>query len=83
MIRFDGKMLAVDYSVPKSLTLRQRMPGLKYEPYAVREAAEKLKTNKYADLARNVTKIMNSFPWLQSHLEDLGTEASSFAEIQK
>ncbi len=46
-----------DYTVPNSLfTLRRRTPGLKYEPSAVREAAEKLKTNKYADLAREKKK---------------------------
>jgi hypothetical protein len=52
-IRFDGRTVAVDYTVPNTLTLKQRTPGLKYEAYAVREAAEKLKTNKHADLARN------------------------------
>ena len=41
-IRFNGKTVAVDYTVPNTLTLKQRTPGIKYEPYAVRGAAEKL-----------------------------------------
>ncbi len=40
------------YTVPNTLNLKQRSPGIKYEPYEVRDAAQKLKNNKYADLAR-------------------------------
>ncbi len=36
-IRLDGKTVAV---VPNTLNIKQQTPGVKYEPYAVREAAE-------------------------------------------
>jgi hypothetical protein len=29
-IRFDRKTVAVEYTVPNTLTLKQRIPGLKY-----------------------------------------------------
>jgi hypothetical protein len=45
--------LAIVYTVPNTLNLKQRYPGVKYEPYEVRDAAQNLKNNKYADLARN------------------------------
>jgi hypothetical protein len=38
-----------DYTVPNTLNLKRRSPGVKYEPYDIREAAEKLKNNKYAE----------------------------------
>jgi hypothetical protein len=60
--------------------LRQQTPGLKYEPYAVREAAEKIKTNKYADLARN--KNQEFVPLVAESLGGLGKAAIKlFAEI--
>jgi hypothetical protein len=63
------KTVAIDYTVPYILDLKQRSPGVKYEPYEVREAAENLKNNKYTPMRTSrETKIMNSFPWLQSHL---------------
>ena len=46
-LSYDGKKVAVDYTVPNTLKLKQRTPGHEYEPYEVREEAEKLKTNKY------------------------------------
>ena len=45
--------LAIDYIVPNTLNLKHRSPDVKYEPYEVRNAAQNLKNNKYADLARN------------------------------
>ncbi len=52
-LSFDGKRTAVDFTVPNTLKLKQRTPGLVYEPYEVREEAENLKNNKYVNLARN------------------------------
>jgi hypothetical protein len=52
-IWFDGRSVAIDYTVPNTLNLKQRTPGVKYEPFEVRDAAQKLKINKHADLARN------------------------------
>jgi hypothetical protein len=75
-LNFDGRRAVVDYTVPNTLTVKQRTAGNKYDPYEVRNATQILKNNKYADLARNVT-IMNLFPWSQSHLEGLGTRLSS------
>jgi hypothetical protein len=40
-------------TVPNTLNLKQRTPGVKYDPLEVRSAAQNLKINKYADLARN------------------------------
>ena len=50
---FDGRSVAVDYTVPNTLILKQRTPGLKYSPLEVRTAAQNIKINKYANLARN------------------------------
>ena len=52
-LNFDGRRVAVDYTVPNTLTVKQRTAGNKYDPYEVRNAAQILKNNKYADLARN------------------------------
>ena len=84
-IWFDGRSVAIDYTVPNTLILKHRSPGVKYEPYEVRNAAQNLKNKKYADLANEQkTKIMNSFPWLQSHLVGLGGAAVKlFAEIAR
>ncbi len=44
-----------------------------YEPYEVREAAENLKLEQQVCGPREErTKIMNSFPWLQSTVMSLG-----------
>ena len=75
-LNFDGRKLAVDYTVPNTLTVKQRTVGNEYDPYEVRNAAQILKNNKYADLARN-NSTMSLFPWSQSHLEGLGTRPSS------
>ncbi len=83
-IRFDGKTVALDYTVSNTLNLKHRSPGFKYEPYAVREAAEKIKNNKYADLARNKN---HEFVPLVADLESLcglGKAAIKlFAEIAR
>ncbi len=77
-LNFDGRRVAVDYTVPDTLTVKQRTAGIKYDPYEVRNAAQILKNNKYADVPRSQgTTIMNLFPWSQSHLEGLGTRLSS------
>ncbi len=52
-LNFDGRRVAVDYTVPNTLTAKQRTAGNKYDPYEVRIAAQILKNNKYADLAKN------------------------------
>ncbi len=52
-IWFDGRSVAVDYTVPNTLNLKQRTPGVKYDPLEVQNAAQNLKINKYANLARN------------------------------
>ena len=46
-IWFDGRSVAIDYTVPNTLNLKQRTPGVKYEPFEVRIAAQNLKINKY------------------------------------
>ncbi len=51
-IWFDGRSVAVDYTVPNTLNLKQRTPGLKYAPLDVQKAAQNLKISKYANLAR-------------------------------
>ncbi len=38
-ICFDGRSVANDYTVPNTLNLKHRSPGVKYEPYEVRNAA--------------------------------------------
>jgi hypothetical protein len=35
--------VAVDYTVPNTLNLKQRTPGLKYAPLEVQKAAQNLK----------------------------------------
>ncbi len=47
--------MAIDYTVPNTLNLKQKTPGVKYAPLEVQTAAQNL-------------KIDHSFPWLQSHL---------------
>jgi hypothetical protein len=39
---FDGRSVAVDYTVPNTLNLKQRTPGLKYAPLEVRTATQNL-----------------------------------------
>ena len=67
-LNFDGRRVAVDYTVPNTLTVKQRTAGNKYDPYEVRNATQILKEH---------ATIMNLFPWSQSHLEGLGTRLSS------
>jgi hypothetical protein len=50
---FDGRSVAVDYTIPNTLNLKQRTPGFKYAPLKVQKAAQNLKISKYASLARN------------------------------
>jgi hypothetical protein len=71
-------MVVLDYTAPNILTKSQRTPELKYGPYAVRAAAEKLKTNKYlyADLARNKSHEFAESLGV-SRLVDLGNRLSS------
>ena len=77
-LNLDGRKLAVDYTVPNTLTAKQRTVGNKYDPYEVRNAAQILKNNKYADRSTSQgTTTMSLFPWSQSHLEGLGTRPSS------
>ena len=75
-LNFDGRRVAVDYTVPNTLTVKQRTAGNKYDPYEVRNAAQILKNNKYMRTSQGTTS-MNLFPWSQSRLEDLGTRLSS------
>ncbi len=85
-IYYDGiRSVAIDYSPQYTQSqLSSKDPlvlHLKYEPYEVRDAAQNLKNNKYTRPYKSVTaertKIMNSFPWLQSHLVGLGGQLSS------
>ena len=39
-LNFDGRRVAVDYTVPNTLTVKQRTAGIKYDPYEVRNAAQ-------------------------------------------
>jgi hypothetical protein len=78
LISTDRRRVAVDYTVPNTLTVKQRTAGIKYDPYEVRNAAQILKNNKYADLARNNNhEFVPLINWSQSHLEGLGTRLSS------
>ena len=81
-LSFDGKRTAVDFTVPNTLKLKQRTPGLVYEPYEVREEAENLKNNKYVNLARN--KYHEFVPLVAESLGGLGKAAIKlFAEIAR
>ena len=72
----------MDYTVPNTLKLKQRTPGHEYEPYEVCEEAEKLKTNKYANLARN--RNHEFVPLVAESLGGLGKAAIKlFAEIAR
>ena len=42
-LNFDGRRVAVDYTVPNTLTVKQRTAGNKYDPSEVRNAAQMLK----------------------------------------
>ncbi len=53
LCQFDGRSVAVDYTVPNTLNLKQRTPGVKYAPLEVQTAAQNLKISKYANLAGN------------------------------
>ncbi len=81
-IWFDGRSVAIDYTVPNTLNLKQRNPGVNYEPYEVRDAAQKLKINKYADLAKN--KNHEFVPLVAESLGGLGGAAFKlFGEIAR
>ena len=73
--------MAVDYTVPNTLTVKQRTAGNKYDPYEVRNAAQILKNNKYADLARNNHEFV---PLVAESLGGLGNAAVKlFGEIAR
>ena len=40
---FDGRSVAIDYTVPNTLNLKQKTPGVKYAPLEVQTAAQNLK----------------------------------------
>ncbi len=40
MIWFDGRSVAIDYTVPNTLNLKQRTPGVKYDLLELRSAAQ-------------------------------------------
>ena len=81
-IWFDGRSVAVDYTVPNTLNLKQRTPGVKYNPLEVQNAAQNLKINKYANLARN--KNHEFVPLVAESLGGLGKAAIKlFAEIAR
>ena len=79
---FDGRSVAVDYTVPNTLNLKQRTPGLKYAPLEVRTAAQNLKNSKYANFARN--KNHEFVPLVAESLGGLGGMAVKlFGEIAR
>ena len=81
-LNFDGRRVAVDYTVPNTLTVKQRTAGNKYDPYEVRNAAQILKNNKYADLARNNNHEF--VPLVAESLGGLGNAAVKlFGEIAR
>ena len=78
----DGRSVAVDYTVPNTLNLKQRTPGLKYAPLEVRTAAQNLKISKYANFARN--KNHEFVPLVAESLGGLGGMAVKlFGEIAR
>ncbi len=71
---FDGRSVAVDYTVPNTLNLKQRTPGLKYAPLEVQKAAQNIKISKYANFARN--KNHEFVPLVAESLGGLGVVAA-------
>ena len=67
---FDRSSVAVDYTVPNTLNhLKQRTPGFKYAPLDRSAIKRQHRVSRLASMQTSRgTKIMNSFPWLQSHL---------------
>jgi hypothetical protein len=81
-LNFDGRRVAVDYTVPNTLTVKQRTAGNKYDPYEVRNTEQILKNNKYADLARNNNHEF--VPLVAESLGGLGNAAVKlFGEIAR
>ncbi len=81
-IWFDGRSVAIDYTVPNTLNLKQRTPGVKYDPLEVQNAAQNLKINKYADRTRN--KNREFVPLVVKSLGGLGGAAVKlFGEIAR
>ncbi len=79
---FDGRSVAVDYTVPSTLNLKKRTPGLKYVPLEVQTAAQNLKISKYGNLARN--KNHEFVPLVAESLGGLGGMAVKlFGEIAR
>ena len=78
----DGRWRSIDYTVPNTLNLKQRTPGAKYAPLEVQTAAQNIKINKYANLARN--KNHEFVPLVAESLGGLGRAAVKlFAEIAR
>jgi hypothetical protein len=74
--------VAVDYTVPNTLNLKQRTPGLKYAPLEVQKAAQNLKISMYANIARN--KNHEFVPLVAESLGGLGGMAVKlFGEIAR
>ena len=81
-IWFDGRSVAIDYTVSNTLNLKQRTPGVKYDPLEVQNAAQNLKINKYADRTRN--KNREFVPLVVKSLGGLGGAAVKlFGEIAR
>jgi hypothetical protein len=80
---FDGRSVAVDYTVPNTLNLKQRTFGVKYAPLEVQMAAQNLKISmKYANFARN--KNHEFVPLVAESLGGLGNMAVKlFGEIAR
>ncbi len=74
--------MAVDYTVPNTLNLKQKTPGLKYTPLEVQKAAQNIKISKYANFARN--KNHEFVPLVAESLGKLGGMAVKlFGEIAR
>ncbi len=81
-IRSTGRSVAVDYTVPNTLNLKQRTPGLKYAPLEVQKAAQNIKISKYANFAR--IKNHEFVPLVAESLGGLGGMAVKlFGEIAR
>ncbi len=80
-IWFDGRSVAIDYcTIP--LNLKRRELLVSSEPFEVRDAAQNLMINKYADLARN--KNHEFVPLVAESFGGLGGMAVKlFAEIAR
>jgi hypothetical protein len=59
----DGMSVAIDYTIPNTLNLKQRTPGFKYAPLDRSAIKRQHRVSRLASMQTSRgTKIMNSFP---------------------